>query len=67
MEPATRLAPDPRRIICAGCGSLFACGLGGDCWCTDEGFRLPVPAVGAADCLCPTCLRAAAAQQASKA
>jgi len=54
----------PRALTCAQCGSTFGCGLGGDCWCADESFRLPVPAVGSADCLCPTCLRAAATRQA---
>jgi hypothetical protein len=64
MDVATRTTSDPRPLTCAQCGSTFACGLGGDCWCADEAFRLPVPAAGAADCLCPACLRTAAAQQA---
>jgi hypothetical protein len=64
MNRATRITPDSRRITCAGCGSTFACGLGGDCWCADESFRVPLPADGA-DCLCPACLRAAAAGDAA--
>jgi hypothetical protein len=34
------------------------------CWCADESYRLPMPAREpgkASDCLCPDCLRAAAA------
>jgi len=51
-----------RRLTCARCGGEFDCGLGGDCWCAAEPFRLPMPdSAAAADCLCPTCLRAAAA------
>jgi hypothetical protein len=53
--------PLPRRLACARCGTAFDCGLGGDCWCTAEPYRLPLTAAGAAeDCLCPTCLRRAA-------
>jgi len=37
--------------------------LGGPCWCSAEPYRLPVPEAGAEDCLCPACLRAAAARQ----
>jgi hypothetical protein len=53
-EPAT-----PRRLVCARCGASFDCGLGGECWCAAENFRMSMPAVDAAeDCLCPPCLRA---------
>jgi hypothetical protein len=54
--------PAERRIVCARCGMAFVCGSGGGngrCWCADESTRLPMPAPGAADCLCPSCLRAA--------
>jgi len=58
----TRVAA-PRRLACAQCGTTFECTLGGPCWCSAEPYRLPVPNVGMADCLCATCLRAAAARQ----
>ena len=32
-----------RRMICARCGRAFDCGLGGECWCAAEPFRLPMP------------------------
>ena len=49
-----------RRIVCARCGMTFDCGAGTNhCWCADEAYRMPMPAAGE-DCLCPTCLRAAA-------
>jgi cysteine-rich CWC protein len=55
----------PRRLACARCGASFDCGLGGDCWCAAEPYRLPMPASqpasDAEDCLCPACLRKAAA------
>jgi hypothetical protein len=59
-------SPTPRRLICARCSASFDCGLGGDCWCAAEAARLPVLKPTAQpgpveDCLCPTCLRAAAA------
>jgi hypothetical protein len=49
-----------RRLACARCGTQFECGLGGDCWCAAEPYRLPMPADAAEDCLCPACLKAAA-------
>jgi hypothetical protein len=49
-----------RSLTCARCGAAFGCNLGGDCWCADESFRLPLRADDAADCLCPDCLRAMA-------
>jgi len=55
--------PAPRRLTCAQCRTAFECTLGGKCWCSAEPYRLPLPAVGAEDCLCPACLRAAAARQ----
>jgi hypothetical protein len=57
-----------RRLICESCGRDFGCGRDdiGACWCNAEPYRLPMPAAGAqasaADCLCPACLRAAAAR-----
>ena len=47
----------PRRLSCARCGTAFDCGLGDDCWCAAEPFRLPVTATTDEDCLCPACLR----------
>jgi hypothetical protein len=50
-----------RRVACARCGTVFDCGgsRDGACWCADESYRLPIPDPDE-DCLCPTCLRAAA-------
>ena len=61
----------PRRLACARCGAAFDCSLGGGCWCAAEPYRLPMPDAAAQDsprdapedCLCPACLRAAAAQR----
>lgn len=53
--------PAPRNIACARCGTVFTCDLAGNCWCTQEEFRLPLPETMTEDCLCPTCLRAEAA------
>ena len=47
-----------RQLVCARCGATFECRPGGDCWCAEEEFRLPLPEA-TEDCLCPTCLRAA--------
>jgi hypothetical protein len=55
--------PAPRRIACARCGAEFACNLNGDCWCTAEPYRLPVPDRDAEDCLCPQCLRQRAGER----
>jgi hypothetical protein len=54
-----------RAKTCARCGTVFDCGCsGGGCWCTDEPYRLPMPAPGSTDdCMCPTCLRAEAAKR----
>jgi hypothetical protein len=59
MISASQGSPAPRRIVCARCGSAFACRPGGECWCAAEPVRLPMPDTGE-DCLCPDCLRAAA-------
>jgi Cysteine-rich CWC len=54
------------RLTCEGCGQEFGCARDniGECWCNAEAFRLPLPTAGAraADCLCPACLRQAAAR-----
>jgi len=61
MVPAS---PEPiaaRSLACARCGISFDCRLGGGCWCAAEPYRLPMPDAGE-DCLCPACLRVAAAR-----
>jgi hypothetical protein len=58
--------PPSRRLACAGCGTEFTCSLSGPCWCAEEDYRLPMPSDGS-DCLCPDCLRKAAAHAASAA
>jgi hypothetical protein len=58
-----KTAPGNRRLACARCGAAFDCQLGGGCWCAAEPYRLPLPNDAAQDCLCPACLRAAAAAQ----
>jgi hypothetical protein len=52
--------PPTRRLACTGCGTEFGCSLSGPCWCMEEAFRMPMPVDGG-DCLCPDCLRKAAA------
>jgi hypothetical protein len=49
-----------RQVKCSACGAAFGCNPEGPCWCAEETVRLPMPEEGA-DCLCPTCLRKAAA------
>jgi hypothetical protein len=49
-----------RQTACPRCGTRFGCDLSGNCWCDAEVARLPMPVAGE-DCLCPACLRAAAA------
>jgi hypothetical protein len=66
MLPPAAIAP--RQITCARCGAAFECGLAGDCWCAAEPYRLPMPNAATAakeDCLCPACLRRAAAHAAN--
>ena len=53
-----------RQNQCERCGTTFGCrdkGAEGECWCSREAFKLPVPlpeGVGPyGDCLCPACLR----------
>ncbi|HEY3224321.1 MAG TPA: cysteine-rich CWC family protein [Pseudolabrys sp.] len=57
MTPAT----SPRRINCARCGMSFECGFSAQCWCAGEPYRLPMTKARFEDCLCPACLRKAAA------
>jgi len=45
---------------CARCGQAFECRRDRSCWCAAENYRLPMP-VGESGCLCPDCLRKAAA------
>jgi hypothetical protein len=56
-----------RRLSCAHCGTAFDCGLGGNCWCAAEPFRVTAAASSDEDCLCPACLRQAAEALARKA
>jgi hypothetical protein len=57
-------AAETRQLTCARCGTAFECGLSGDCWCAAEPYRLPMPGEATQqDCLCPSCLRKAAAAQ----
>jgi hypothetical protein len=58
MQPQT--AKSPRKLACARCGAAFDCNLEGGCWCAAEPYRLPM-LDAAQDCLCPACLRKAAA------
>ncbi|HYJ43924.1 MAG TPA: cysteine-rich CWC family protein [Xanthobacteraceae bacterium] len=56
-----RVSLTSRRLSCARCGNAFECDLDGGCWCHAESFRLPMPEPASGqDCLCPTCLQAAA-------
>jgi hypothetical protein len=57
MSPGTRSS---RHLSCAHCGLSFECGLGADCWCAAETYRLPITKIWNEDCLCPACLRKAA-------
>ncbi|RDV03333.1 hypothetical protein DXH78_01250 [Undibacter mobilis] len=60
------VTPQPtsaRTLTCAACGTTFTCSGDVGCWCAAEPFRLPMPSLeAAADCLCPSCLRAKAAR-----
>ena len=54
-----------QRLACARCGTSFECGANaGACWCMNESYRLPMPDAADTSCLCPACLRAAAAASA---
>ena len=59
-------SPIARRISCARCGMAFDCSLSGGCWCAAEPYRMPL-GDAAEDCLCPQCLRKAAAAAAAPA
>jgi hypothetical protein len=52
-----------RKLACERCGTEFTCSLSGACWCMEESYRLPMPAKGGGDCLCPGCLRNLAVEQ----
>jgi hypothetical protein len=52
-----------RNVTCARCGAGFDCALDKTCWCAAEPYRLPMPSSPAEDCLCPSCLRKAAAER----
>jgi uncharacterized protein len=60
---SAHVAMPTRRLNCERCGADFVCGAGdnGTCWCLAEPFRLPMPSAAGGDCLCPACLRVAAA------
>jgi hypothetical protein len=67
QRTATETRMPLRRLACARCGGTFDCGGGaGGCWCMGEGFRLPMPGAAGEDCLCPACLRTAAASAAGR-
>ena len=59
MTNRTETRPS-RRLACVACGTEFGCNLSGPCWCMEEAYRLPMP-LDSGDCLCPDCLRKAAA------
>lgn len=53
-----------RKLSCARCGAAFECAVSGECWCASEPYRLRMTDIKAQqDCLCPSCLREAAAAQ----
>jgi hypothetical protein len=45
--------PEERNARCIGCGALFQCRPGPDCWCTKRPFH-PMPE-NASGCFCPAC------------
>jgi len=55
-----------RQPTCARCGAGFSCKPAGGCWCAEEAYRLPMPLDAGAECLCPACLRRAAALSAAQ-
>jgi hypothetical protein len=61
MLAAMTVQSSPRVLACIRCGAAFECGLSGDCWCAAEPYRLPMTKASLEDCLCPSCLRKAAA------
>jgi hypothetical protein len=62
-----RLGRAKRQLVCAACGTEFACDPAGACWCMEENVRLPLPTLQRAgtyqDCLCRDCLLRLAEQQ----
>jgi hypothetical protein len=65
MSASSNLSDSERMLTCERCGTAFGCTLDAkSCWCADESYRMPMPAQEpgkGSDCLCPDCLRAAAA------
>jgi hypothetical protein len=62
-DPAMTASTPPRHLTCPRCGAGFECRTDGGCWCNDEPFRMPLDEAAIAEgCLCPTCLRKAAAE-----
>jgi hypothetical protein len=59
----------PASSSCSRCGASFSCNPAGACWCKEEPDRLPMPPAIEKDaaCVCPSCLRALAADAALKA
>jgi hypothetical protein len=51
----------PRNLTCAACGTAFVCTRDLQCWCAAEPYRLPMTKAWLEDCLCPACMRKAAA------
>ena len=61
MSASPTLANSERTLTCERCGTAFGCTLDAkSCWCAEESYRMPMPVKGS-DCLCPNCLRTAAA------
>jgi hypothetical protein len=64
-------ANSPRQKVCEKCGATFDCHAPwGPCWCDEVKLKTETLASLRAkfkDCLCPTCLKAAAAAQSAKA
>jgi uncharacterized protein len=63
-DAQTHERPAARPKTCARCGTVFDCSTSAGCWCAKEPYRLPMPAPNSSDdCMCPPCLRAAAARR----
>lgn len=54
----------PRKLTCARCRTDFGCTRDAQCWCAAVPYQLRMTDRAAQDdCLCPDCLRQAAAAQ----